>query len=137
VGRPITGDLISAMKRGPVLSTLLDIIKGHDDLSIEWSKFIQKMDYNVQLVEDPGLDRLTRREMAILDAVIEEYRAYDEWEMVELTHTLPEWLKNDPGESSKEIPLGDILEATGRQEDLEDIEEDARLDVALSRLANL
>ena len=45
----------------------------------------------------------------------------DEWAMVAETHKLPEWKKNDPGKSVRPIPLPDILEAVGRQDDLDEI----------------
>ena len=51
--------------------------------------------------------------------------------MVEITHELPEWKKNDPGNSAKKIPLADILEAVGRIDALEEIERQANESVAL------
>jgi hypothetical protein len=46
-----------------------------------------------------------------------------DWELVDHTHTFPEWIKNNPGESSRDIDLADILAAVGiqDQESVEDI----------------
>ena len=54
--------------------------------------------------------------------------------MVDFTHTLDEWRKNDPGESMKWISLEDVLEALGRTGDLADIEEDAKADRAFEQV---
>jgi hypothetical protein len=43
-----------------------------------------------------------------------------------LTHTFPEYCKNEPvGNTSKEISLADMLEALGQSDRLKKIEEDA------------
>ena len=131
-GQPITGDHVVAMERGPVLSQLLDLVKGIDLRAPEWSKYIQRQEFNVQLVTDPRNDRLSRYEIELLEKVAQQHRMRDEWAMVDLTHTLPEWLKNNPGKSVKDIPLADILEAVGRSDDLETIEEDAKADAAFA-----
>lgn len=133
-GRPITGDRVAAMKQGPVLSELLDLIKGVHLRCPEWAKFIRRDEYNVRLVGEPGLANLSRFEIETLERVAEEHRSHDEWAMVELTHKFPEWQKNNPGESRRWIPFKDVLEAVGRLADLSEIEEDARADRAFARL---
>ncbi len=136
-GRPITGDRFVAMQRGPVLSSVLDLIKGQECLPLEeqqwmddWQECIERVDYSVQLARDPRQGALSRFEIDILERVAEEHRGKDEWEMVEFTHTLPEWIKNNPGDSARPIPIEDVLEAVGRADDLADIEEDAEADWA-------
>jgi len=135
-GRPITGDRVAAMKQGPVLSELLDLIKGVHLRYPEWAKFIRRDEYNVRLVGEPGLANLSRFEIETLERVAEEHRSHDEWAMVEFTHKFLEWKKNDPGDSMrmKWIPFNDVLEAVGRLADLPEIEEDARADQAFARL---
>jgi uncharacterized phage-associated protein len=135
-GRPITGDRVAAMKQGPVLSELLDLIKGIHLRFGDWERFIQRDAYNVRLVGEPGLANLSRFEIETLERVAEKHRSQDEWEMVEFTHTFPEWKKNDPGDSMgmKWISFGDVLEALGRSADLPEIEEDAKADRAFARL---
>ena len=133
-GRPITGDRVAAMKQGPVLSEILDLIKGVHLQSPVWAEFIQRNEFNVRLVGEPGQANLSRFEIETLERVAEEHRSHDEWQMVEITHKFPEWQKNDPGESMKWIPFNDVLEAVGRLADLPEIEEDARADQAFARL---
>ena len=133
-GRPITGDRVAAMKQGPVLSEILDLIKGSHLQSPEWVKHIQKDEFMIRLANDPGCANLSRFDIETLERVAEEHRSHDEWEMVEYSHTLPEWRKNNPGDSRKWIPLIDILETVGRSADLETIEEDARADRAFASL---
>jgi uncharacterized phage-associated protein len=133
-GCPITGDKVAAMKQGPVLSELLNLIKGDHLDSPDWASFIRRDEYKVRLVEDPGQAHLSRFDIETLERVADEHRAHDEWDMVEITHTFPEWQKNNPGDSRKWISLGDILEALGRSADRQEIEEDAKEDQAFARL---
>ena len=133
-GRPITGDRVVAMKQGPVLSEIFDLIKGYNLRYLEWARFIKKDEYKILLVEDPGLANLSRFDVETLERVAEEHRSRDEWELVEFTHKFPEWQKNDPGDSQiKWIPFTDIFEALGRTVDPE-IEEEAKEDRAFARL---
>lgn len=133
-GRPITGDRVAAMERGPVLSEVFDLIKGEHLRSPEWASFIERNGYDVRLAQEPGVANLSKFEIQVLEWVAEENHARDEWAMVEYTHTLPEWRKNDPGKSMKWIPLSDILESVGRPGDEADIEEDAKAGAAFARL---
>ena len=133
-GRPITGDRTVAMKQGPVLSELLDLIKGSHLRCPEWARFIQRDEYKVRLVDEPGLANLSRFDIETLERVAEEHRSRDEWDLVEFTHNFPEWRKNAPGDSQmKWIPFTDIFEALGRTVDPE-IEEEAKEDRAFARL---
>ena len=133
-GRPITGDRVAAMKQGPVLSEIFDLIKGYNLRYPEWSRFIQRNEYKVRLVDEPGLANLSRFDVETLEWVAEEHRSRDEWDLVEFTHNFPEWRKNDPGDSQmKWIPFTDIIEALGRTADPE-IEEEAKEDRAFARL---
>ena len=53
---------------------------------------------------------------------------------MDITHTFPEWKKNHPGESSRPIPMQDILEAVGRSDQAEAIERDAKAARSLAKL---
>lgn len=114
---PICGDTPVAMKRGPVPSTTFDLIKGEDPQSIRWEQFIRRDNYDVVLENDPGNLALSRAEVRILGEILEEFRNYDEWALVEWCHdNLPEYEKtwNARGEKgSKDIPFEDVLEEIG------------------------
>lgn len=133
-GEPITSDKYIAMKRGPVLSRMLDLIKQQDYLSPEWDKWIQRNGYEVQLINDPGNSQLCRYEINKLIEVWDRFEDKDEWEMVEITHTFPEWIKNNPGDSSKPIPLEDLLEAVDRKEWLDEVRKTAKETAAARKL---
>lgn len=122
-GRPITGDGFVAMKRGPVLTRTYNIIKEEDSDSQVWSQYIAKKGYDIQLIDNPGFGKLSKYEIELLQTICEENRELDEWAMVEKTHGFQEWQKNDPGESSKPIPLSDVLVALGKQDELPRIQQ--------------
>ncbi|HEX7449439.1 MAG TPA: Panacea domain-containing protein [Pirellulales bacterium] len=127
-GIPLTGSRTVALKRGPVLEDVFSLIRGEHPAAPEWSTYFTVENYEIRMTADPGLGRLSRFIAAKLGDVARRHRSDDEWQMVEITHRLPEWVKNDPGDSSKEIPLNDILAAVGREADLDKIISDARFD---------
>jgi len=55
------------MKQGPVLSEILDLIKGSHLNSPEWVKFIQKDEFMIRLVTDPGCANLSRFDIETLE----------------------------------------------------------------------
>jgi uncharacterized phage-associated protein len=116
-GRPITGDHAVAMKRGPVLSRIYDLIRGQATRAGEWDRFVHTDRYEVELVADPGRGELSKGEVAKLLAVSQRYRDLDEWELSDLTHEFAEWKKHFPGgEGRGDIPWEDALAAQGRAE---------------------
>lgn len=120
LGRPISGDRSVAMKHGPVLITAYNATKGqyHDS---SWTESLtQFMDHQVKLAEKPTtLDELSPAELEVIGDTVEEYRAVGEWELVELTHQFPEWIKhwNEAEQRGEVIPMGEILDAVGRSVD--------------------
>ncbi len=84
--------------------------------------------FRVEMIKDPGVKLLSRYISRKLEEVARRYENFDEWEMVEETHKLPEWRRNDPGTSSREIPLAHVLDAVGRLADLDRILANARED---------
>ena len=134
--KPICGSQAYAMERGPVLGTVLDLIKGRDPDSERWSEFIRKDHYCVELVKRPGNFQLSRSEIKKLQEVSDRYQDSDEWDMVVICHQLPEFVKNDPMKTTQKvrpIPLDDILEAVDRLRDKADIIRDANEDIGFSR----
>ncbi len=125
---PLTGSTVIAMKRGPVLEDVLHLIRGEHSATHKWAAYIQVDRYRLEMVKDPGVRLLSRYVARKLEEVATRYENLDEWGMVEITHKLPEWQINDPGDSSQEIPLAHILEAVGRLDDLERIVANARED---------
>lgn len=126
-GRPITGGPVFAMKRGPVLTEVYDLIHGqHTEMPI-WDKFFLRQRYNLEIRGDhPDVGALSKYEIKKLKEIATQYANHDEWQLVEVTHEFPEWIKNNPGDSRKRIPLQDILEAVGKGTDAEAIIEEAK-----------
>ncbi len=121
-GAPITGDRLVAMPHGPVLSTVYDYIMQRDaDGADMWNLFIETDGVSVRLIDDPGESKLSRYALGKLKAVSERYKDFDQWELRQITHGFPEWIRNNPGHSSSPIPLQHIVDAVGCSADLDDI----------------
>ena len=115
-GSPITGDRFVAMPKGPVLSRVLDLIRESDSAADSlWHSCINRSGYDATLIGAPGRDRLAEYDEKLLDRIFEAYGEENEWDLVGLTHELPEW--TDPGESSCPIAPEDILRNSGFTEE--------------------
>jgi uncharacterized phage-associated protein len=133
-GRPITGGPVTAMERGPVLEEVYDLIRGqHREMPV-WDKYFRTDRYALELAKDPDVGQLSRYEIRKLQEVSRTYAEDDEWMLSRLTHEFPEWKKNNPGTSSRPIPLKDTLEAVGQSEAVQDILEEACEKVRIERL---
>ncbi|MCC6969197.1 MAG: SocA family protein [Phycisphaerales bacterium] len=132
-GLTASGDRSFAMKHGPVLSETFDIIKSESIHSPEWESYIEKSGYSVLLLRDPGNDRLSRFQLRAIQGLTDRFRSDDDWSLVEHTHTLPEWQRNDPGNSSREIPFEHVLEAVGRGSESEAIRAEVETEDAIRR----
>ncbi|WCJ59360.1 Panacea domain-containing protein [Fontisphaera persica] len=116
-GRPLTTDNFVSMNRGPVLSHVLDLVtcetmpgeKGF------WAQYISEpVHYEVRLNQDPGTDELSQAEEELLAEVFREHGRKSRWELVDLTHQLPEW--QNPLGGAIPITYRDILRAEGKTE---------------------
>ncbi len=114
-GEPITGDRAVAMKQGPVLSGVYELIKGNGSKAGVWDDHIRTEDYAVELVADPGRGDLSRGIVEKLTEVSARYRDLDDWELSEETHTFREWADHYKG-GANPIPWEDVLLAQGKAE---------------------
>jgi uncharacterized phage-associated protein len=120
-GRPIVGGRVYALERGPVLQEVYDLIKGeHLEMPL-WCEHFRVHHYLLVMTKRPDVGELSPDEIETLKEVAAEHRERDEWKLVDYTHDLPEWKKNDPEQSSRLIPPRDILEAVGRGGDADKI----------------
>ena len=128
-GRPVTGDTAVAMKNGPVLSGVYDLIHFNTTDSLPlWTTYLSKDDYDLVLNKDPDIYQLSRYEIRKLEEIAKRYENCGWREIVRISHELPEWQKNDPdkfGVRVTRIPLEDIYEAVGRSKDMAVFLEDA------------
>lgn len=122
-GESITGDRAYAMKQGPVLSTVYDLIKGNGSKAGEWDDFIHTDGYAVELVADPGRGELSRGIVEKLTEVTERYHQIDDWELSERTHEFKEWADHFKGSASL-IRWQDILQAQNKPEMVAVVERD-------------
>ncbi len=117
-GRPITGGSVVAMERGTVLEDVYNLIRGrHPEMPL-WDRYLQTDRFYLVLIADPDVRKLSRYEIEKLQLVAQRHENDDEWVLSDLTHRFGEWKKNDPGSSSRPIPLTDILEGVGIPQDL-------------------
>jgi uncharacterized phage-associated protein len=113
-GRPITFDGYVSMSYGPVLSFTLDKINYNDpcDDSSYWRIYIsERCNNEVSLKKEAPKDKLSRAEENLLDKIWDEFGHMNEWELVDISHKLPEW--QDPEGSSRPIEIRDIFLAGG------------------------
>lgn len=113
---PITGDAAASMEYGPVLSNVYDLTKGDcPGGRTHWEPFIGDADEQsnrVVLRSNPGVDELSKAEIAILETVHDHFRDYTWKQMCDYCHTLPEY--ENVGRGSQPIRTETILKAVGR-----------------------
>jgi uncharacterized phage-associated protein len=116
--RPLTGDSYFSMRRGPILSNTLDLItnESHPKYGSFWYKFIVKDNFDVKLLDDPGFDELSKREIDLIERIYEKYKDKDQWQMIDICHEVcTEW--KDPGDTSLLIKIEDILRELNKTEE--------------------
>lgn len=129
-GRPITGDKLYAMEHGPVLSHICDLVRG-EDIRPGWAQHFGRIDkHTIEVRQDPGTDLLSKYEVEKIEDVARRHAEQTRWEVRDLTHEFPEWDQNNPGKSSREIPMEDVLAAGGKPEMMARIERAAEADRA-------
>ncbi len=136
LGRPITFDRYVSMDHGPVLSQTYNLIVGEErpDAPSYWRRYISEPDhYEVALLGDAPSGALSPVQERILDEIFDEFGHWGRWDLVRLTHTLPEW--QDPHGSSLPIAIRDVLRGADVEEaEAEAIEEELSGEDALERL---
>ncbi len=124
VARPLTGDTGYAMKHGPVLSRVYDLLKGNSDRAAEWEKHFRSDGHLVKVVHDPGRGKLSRAEMAKLHEISSRFRETEDEELSALTHGFREWEDHYLGGSGcYVIPWEQLLEAQDRSDMIEPVRE--------------
>lgn len=128
-GRPITGDRPVAMDHGPVPGRTYDIVTGSDYCSPTWDKYFRTVGRrDIGLTLDPGVGRLTRREILKLREVSDRCGSMDDWALAELTRGFSEWQKNQPPtHTARDIPIQDLMEAVGLASYQEELREAEKL----------
>jgi uncharacterized phage-associated protein len=114
-GRPVTTDRYVSMDKGPVVSRIYDLITDEPgpDEGLIWRRFISEpKHYEVSLLGSPGRDELSAAEEELIEEIFGRYGTMNRWDLVKLSHDLPEW--TDPDGSALPIEYRDILKAVGK-----------------------
>ncbi len=129
-GRTLTGDRAVAMKKGPVLCGVYDLIKGTSRDATAWDSVIRTDKYEVVLTEAPvGTGKLTKAEKQKLLDLCERYRDTDSEDLSELTHGFAEWADVfDPKNPASSYPIEweAVLAAQGEGDWAGEVEADQR-----------
>jgi uncharacterized phage-associated protein len=113
----ITEDSFVSMKHGPVLSGFYDLVKKrhrNKDMQAAWDSRFSTDGYDLIANFDRIPDgKLSVFEKQTIAGISEQFRDTPYGKMIDYVHAhCPEW--EDPGETSKPIPVENILESLGR-----------------------
>ena len=114
--KTLTGDLLSWMDMGPVLSGVLDRIRHapFPKALSSWTEWFETDGYELRLVGDPGTDLLAKPVLDLIDGLHERFKDYSYGQLVNHLHRiLPENPHPEEG-SSLPIDYEAILEAVGK-----------------------
>lgn len=114
-GQPVSGGRYCSMTKGPVISEILDLIKGKAGKTRGhfWPQHLQTKGFDISLKKSAGSDRLSKAELDIIDTVFVMLGNRDRWDVVQWTHDeFKEW--KDPGTTSAPIAVEEILKAVGK-----------------------
>jgi hypothetical protein len=129
-GRPITGDQMTSMDWGPVLSDILDYVRGRQNPGPNWQEYIsqRRSDYTVAVLKaSPETDTLSKYELDVLVEIDKAHGWKDRFDFSAESHRLPEW--TDPNGSSIPIDIEDILRSERNSDrEIADVTDTARVD---------
>lgn len=112
-GKPINFDSYFSLPHGPVPSTALNGIDHQFDNAV-WEVLAQADKRDVTIVGDIGEDRLSRADIAILDATWEEFGGMTASQIRNWTHDhCPEYVEVGP-DKSLPIDVSEIMRQVGR-----------------------
>lgn len=132
---PVTFDRYYSLNNGPILSATKDIMlePPTEEAGAVWAEHISPAaGYTVHLIKATDeLNPLSDAEIELIDEVYDEFAEKNMWDLVKLTHTLPEW--HFPNGGAIPFDFRDILlgEGMGGDEILaieEEIKSTARLE---------
>jgi uncharacterized phage-associated protein len=134
-GRPILGSKISAMDNGPLHSDVYNLIKGEHVQEHIWAKhFANDGPQELRIVDEPPVGLLSKPEIAMLRKVSEMHEQYNDFELSKMTHQFPEFGKHYAEGTSVAIPLEDVIDGVGRNQDKAEILQDLKDDDAFDKL---
>jgi uncharacterized phage-associated protein len=136
-GQPMIGGRLVAMKNGPLHSEGYDLIKGQHIAEPDFFRCFERRLFSLRMIQDPGVEELSPWEVERLDDACQRHAEQDDWELVEETHRLPEWVSAYVPDTSKTIPLADVLRTAPTPLDLDAVLHAARLQAHTRRIFDL
>ena len=107
--RSVTTDNHVSMPHGPVTSRIYDFHK-QDIISPLWNNYISSNGRNIELRKELPPKKLSRREIELINSVVEKFKNTSTSALRTYTHKLPEYKETN---SSIPIRFEDILDALG------------------------
>lgn len=127
-GRPIVGDLYWAMKLGPVGSKTKNVaeLSSIPENIFEYAKkYIKPVDEKKQTfvsIKPEDLSVFSKTDLECLEKVFEKYADRDQFELAEVTHKYPEWVKHkkelDSGKKRVRMSYEDFFSETSKGDEL-------------------
>jgi len=118
-GRPITNDTYWAMKHGPVPSSSKDIVDMSDFAEALEKNYASQFflpeddEHKIASIAETDEDVFSESELGVLHTVQEEFGALNQFQLVDLCHSLPEWsiyrTLLEEGRSRAEMAFDDLL----------------------------
>ena len=125
--RPITYDSYVSLPYGPVVISIYNIVKKNLPSPL-WKQYIITLPgaKEVMLNGSPAkIRKLSKAEVDLINQIFKEFGGLSGPELVEYTHTLPEW--HNPHGSAFPINLSELLKVLEyKQEDIKRIESELR-----------
>ncbi len=116
-GRPILGDKYVAMKNGPVLSKLYDMLKqSTDDYEVINRKLIRPH-------RDANLDYLSKSDIEALNYALNQYSQYETLKLSDLSHEYQAWQiarNSEPNSNNPDMLWENMIEDREIIEELEE-----------------
>lgn len=122
-GSPLTGDVAIAMRHGPVLFRVYDLVKGIV-FDASWKEHFHTSGYKILLKKKPGRQTLTKGETEKLIDVTSRYNHMGDDELSDLLQEFKEWANHSREGVSSPIPWIEILIVQGKEDLIPIIEED-------------
>lgn len=139
-GWPVLGSKTVAIEHGPVHCFALDLISGTHGDEPQFSAHFDVKGNFVQMMNDPGVGRLSRADIEKLKEVCHQYACVSDWNLSKhVTQGFPEWAECYREGTSHTIPIEAIIRAVCRSDDIESILADLRqehdADLAFGRVS--
>lgn len=127
-GRPIVGDMYWAMKLGPVGSltkNIAELSSISEEALIYAKKYIKPADNNKRTIislKQEDLSVFSKTDIECMESVYKEFSDKDQFELAEITHEYPEWIKHkkelENGKKRIKIDYNDFFTSTSKKDSL-------------------